>query len=96
MPELALKGIIVYTVQCMVVKRGRNLIGRHSTNPAVAQVFAIPLKNVKIAQNNEVLKAGSGTLVSGQHTKTLVKACDYIHCINCSFSEKKFFMVVHV
>lgn len=35
------------------------------------------------AHNNEVLKAGSGTLIPSQQAGKPVKASDYMHCINC-------------
>ena len=72
------------------------LIRKHSTEPAVAKAITFPLRSKERklhldlirnkgnrAHNNEVLKAGSGTLIPCQTTVKPVEATDYMHCINC-------------
>ncbi|XP_059198023.1 uncharacterized protein LOC131978403 isoform X2 [Centropristis striata] len=77
-------------------KMARHLIHKHSNETAVAKAISFPLnsKERKLhfdlirnkgnrAHNNEVLKAGSGTLIPSQQTGKPVEASDYMHCINC-------------
>lgn len=92
-------------------KMAWHLISRHSSETAVAQAIAFPLnsKELKLhfdlirnkgnqAHNNEVLKAGSGTLIPSQQAGTPVKASDYMHCINCEalLKRKSLWRHIHV
>ncbi|XP_070820041.1 uncharacterized protein [Chaetodon trifascialis] len=77
-------------------KMSRHLIRKHNNETAVAKAMSFPLKSKERklhfdiirnkgnrAHNNEVLKAGSGTLIPRQQPEQPMKASDYMHCINC-------------
>ena len=83
-------------------KMSRHIIRKHSTEPAVAKAITFPLRSKERklhldlirnkgnrVHNNEVLKAGSGTLIPCQTTVKSVKSTDYMHCINCEAMLKR-------